>query len=79
MATKKQSKEFIVGQNYRYSEIPEDEDSLEEDADYVRSEYGLEYLGQHAIHIRYFKGEIDVWFIYENQLNEAIFKCVYNF
>ncbi|MDG1950067.1 MAG: hypothetical protein P8J32_04625 [bacterium] len=73
-------KEFILGQNYKYSEIPEDEDNLDEDkeAEYVRSEYGLEYLGQHAIHIRYLKGEKDVWFIYFGQLNEGIFKCVYN-
>lgn len=40
-------KEFIVGKDYRYSEIPE-----ENTDDLTVSNYGLEYLGQNAIHIR---------------------------
>lgn len=65
--------EFIVGKDYRYSDIPnEDTDEL------TVSEYGLDYLGQNAIHIRYHKTETDVWFIYDGQSNEGIFKCVYN-
>lgn len=66
-------KKFIVGQKYRYSQIPqEDTDEL------TSSEYGLDYLGQNAIHIRYHKTETDVWFIYVEQGNEGIFQCVYN-
>jgi hypothetical protein len=63
---------YIVGKNYRYSEIPE-----EDTEEYTVSDYGLEYLGQNAIHIRYHKTETDVWFIWDSQANEAIFKCVY--
>lgn len=63
-------KKFIVGKNYRYSEI------LQEDT--TVSEYGLEYLGQNAIHIREHKTETDVWFIWDGMANEGIFKCVYN-
>ena len=63
---------FKVGEKYRYSEIPQ-----EDTDEYTVSEYGLEYLGQNAIHIRVFKGEIDLWFIYCGQFNEGIFMCVY--
>ena len=65
--------EYIVGKTYRYSEIPE-----EDTDDLTVSWYGLEYLGQHAIHVRYHKTETDVWFIWDSQGNEGIFKCVYN-
>lgn len=64
---------FEVGKSYRYSEIPN-----EDTEDLTVSEYGLEYLGQHAIHLRKHSTEKDVWFIYEGQRNEGIFKCVYN-
>jgi hypothetical protein len=66
-------KDYIVGKNYRYSEIPEDDTD-----DLTVSEYGLEYLGQHAMHLRYQDTETDVWFIWEGMGNEGIFKCVYN-
>ena len=68
--------DFIVGKNYRFSQLP----SVEEDTEnYTVSEYGLEYLGQHSIHVRFHRrNPIDVWFIYESQTNEGIFKCVYN-
>lgn len=64
---------FIVGKCYRYSEIPE-----EDTVDFVVSEYGSDHLGQNAIHIRFFETVTDVWFIYDGQANEGIFKCVYN-
>ena len=64
---------FVVGKDYRYSQIPQD--STEE---MEVSDYGREYLGQNAIHLRYHKTETDVWFIYDGQANEGIFKCVYN-
>lgn len=66
--------DFEVGKEYRYSEIPE------EDTETITvSEYGLEYLSNHAIHVRFNSGLIvDVWFIYSGQRNEGIFKCVYN-
>lgn len=66
-------KKFIVGKDYRYSQIPEDDTE-----DYTVSNYGLEYLGQNAIHIRFHETETDVWFIWDGQANEGIFKCVYN-
>ena len=65
--------EYIVGKSYRYSEIPQE--STEE---LEVSDYGKEYLGQNAIHIRYHKTEKDVWFIWDGIANEGIFKCVYN-
>lgn len=64
---------YIVGKSYRYSEIPQ-----EDTDDLVVSEYGLEYLGQNAIHVRYFETKTDVWFIWDGMANEGIFKCVYN-
>jgi hypothetical protein len=64
---------YKIGKKYRYSEIPE-----EDTEHFTVSDYGLGYLGQNAIHIRYHKTETDVWFIYEEQRNEGIFKCVYN-
>ena len=63
---------FIVGKEYRYSDIPQDNRNLKV------SEYGPEYLGQNAIHIREHKTQIDVWFIWVRQANEGILKCVYN-
>ena len=66
-------KDFKVGKSYRYSEIPDEStDDLEV------NNYGSEYLGQNAIHLRYHDTEIDVWFIWVGQTNEGIFKCVYN-
>ena len=66
-------KDYIVGNHYRYSEIPE-----EDTEEYTVSNYGLDYLGQNAIHIRVFETETDIWFIWDRQANEGIFKCVYN-
>lgn len=66
------SSRFIVGKSYRYSEI------INENEDVSLNDYGEEYLGQNAIHIRYNKSEIDVWFIWESMANEGILKCVYN-
>ena len=65
--------EFIVGKDYRYSNLPEE--STEE---IEVNEYGSEHLGQNAIHLREHKTETDVWFIWDGQANEGIFKCVYN-
>ncbi len=65
--------EYKVGLDYRYSQIPE-----EDTEEYTVNNYGLEYLGQNAIHIRYHKTETDVWFIWDGMANEGIFKCVYN-
>jgi len=66
-------KNYVVGQNYRYSEIPE------ESTDEVTvNEYGSEHLGQNATHLRYHETETDVWFIWVGQANEGIMKCVYN-
>lgn len=63
---------FIVGKSYRYSELPE------YSTDYIEvNEHGPDYLGQNAIHLREHKTETDVWFIWDGQANEAIFKCVY--
>ena len=68
-----EKEKYIVGKDYRFSQIPEtDTNNL------TVSEYGLEYLGQHAIHLRYHDTETDVWFIYDGYANEGIFKCVYN-
>ena len=71
----KQPQKYIVGEQYKYSELP-----TRDTEEYTTTEYGLEYLGQHAIHVRYHNLEdiIDLWFVYEHQLNEGIFKCVYN-
>jgi hypothetical protein len=66
-------KKFIVGENYRYSEIPENSTD-----DYEVNNYGSEHLGQNAIHLRYHKTETDIWFIWHGQGNEGIMKCVYN-
>lgn len=66
-------REYLIGMNYRYSEIPEEStDELEV------NDYGAEYLGQNAIHLRYHRTETDIWFIWDAQVNEGIFKCVYN-
>lgn len=64
---------FKVGRTYRYSELPEN--STEE---YEVNDYGKEYIGQNAIHIRIHKTETDIWFVWDGQSNEGIFKCVYN-
>ena len=66
-------KNFIVGKDYRYSEIPQ-----QDTEEITISDYGQEYLGQNAIHIREHKTETDVWFIWRGMANEGIFKCVYN-
>jgi len=73
MSLKMNLMDFKVGTDYRYSEIPQtDTDEL------TVSEYGLEYLGQNAIHLRYHNTETDVWFIFVAMANEGILKCVYN-
>ena len=68
---------YEVGKDYRNSEIPQE--STEE---MTVTEYGMEYLGQHAVHVKFFRryeeDETDVWFIWDSQANEGIFKCVYN-
>ena len=66
-------KDYTIGKSYRYSEIPEE--STEE---FEVNDYGSEYIGQNAIHVRFHKTETDVWFIWDAQANEGIFKCVYN-
>jgi hypothetical protein len=71
--TKSELKKYILGQNYRYSEIPE-----EDTEEFTVSEYGLDYIGQSGIHIRYHKHETDIWFVWDSMANEGIFKCVYN-
>ena len=81
MAKKKRTyKDYEVGKSYRYSLIIEDESESEDDNndDFEINEYGKDYLGQSAIHIRFHKAIKDVWFIYDSQANEGIFKCVYN-
>ena len=70
---KMNEKEYIIGTDYRFSQIPEFSTD-----DYEVYEYGSEHLGQHAIHVRYHETETDVWFIWDGQANEGIFKCVYN-
>jgi len=70
---KVKAEDYTIGKSYRYSQIPEtDTEEL------TVSDYGLEYLGQNAIHIRFHETETDVWFIWDGQANEGIFKCVYN-
>lgn len=69
---------FQVGKIYRYSEIPEfpnENNNLTEVND-----FGKEYIGSNAIHLRYKndKSITDVWFIYHGQVNEGLFQCVYN-
>lgn len=64
---------FEVGKDYRYSQIPR-----EDTEEFTVSEYGLEYFGQNAIHVRYHETQTDVWFIWDSMANEAILKCVYN-
>lgn len=64
---------YIVGNSYRYSEIPEDSTD-----DFDVNVYGSDHIGQNAIHLRYHKTATDIWFIWDGQANEAIFKCVYN-
>jgi len=66
-------KDFIVGQDYFYGDIPEY--STE---DIEVNDYGSEHLGQNAIHLREHTTETDVWFIWDGQGNQGIFKCVYN-
>lgn len=60
--TMKLKSKYIVGKDYRYSQISEIEKESEE---FVVHEYGSEHLGQNAIHIRYHKSEIDIWFIWQ--------------
>ena len=70
--TKNTLDDFKVGNDYRYSQIPEY--STEE---IEVNDYGAEYFGSNAIHIRDNKTLTDVWLIYVGQGNEGIFKCVY--
>lgn len=65
--------DFIVGKSYRYSQLPE-----EDTEEYTVSEYGQEFLGQNAIHVRIHESEVDLWFILDGMANEGIMKCVYN-
>lgn len=65
--------DFIVGKIYRYSDIPE-----ESTDDLDVNDYGPDYLGQNAIHLRYKEPLKDVWFVWHSQGNEGLFKCVYN-
>lgn len=68
------TKQYVVGKNYRYSQIPKESKSQ-----FDLKEYGLEYIGQNAIHIRYHQGEVDIWFVWTGMAdNEGILKCVYN-
>ena len=67
------AEDFIVGKDYGYSQISE-----EDSEDFTINEYGPEYLGQNATHIRFHKKEQDVWFIWDGMRNEGILKCVYN-
>lgn len=69
------NKDFTVGKNYLYSQIPKKSTKK-----ITVTEHGEEYLGQHAIHARFHKKgiEVDVWFVWHSQGNEGIFKCVYN-
>lgn len=64
--------DYVVGNTYRYSEIPEETTN-----DVEVNDYGEEYLGKNAIHVRYHKNETDIWFIWVGMANEGIFKCVY--
>lgn len=70
---KMKASDFIVGENYRYSQL-----DVEDTEDYCICEYGGKYIGTSALHIRFFHNAVDVWFIWDHQANEAIFKCVYN-
>lgn len=68
--------DYIVQKDYRYSQIPE-----EETEDIRIQYYGPENLGANAIHVRFgYETDVltDVWFIWDGQVNEGIFKCVYN-
>ena len=65
--------DYEVGKSYRYSQIPN-----EDTDDITVSEYGLDYFGQNAIHVKNHRTETSIWFIYDGQANEGIFKCVYN-
>lgn len=71
------AEEFEIGKTYPYDQIEKFE--LMPNVEY--KEYGPDYIGANAIHVRLWKdGEVekDVWFIWEHQLNQAYFKCVYN-
>lgn len=65
---------YIVGKDYRYSDLEEFEDK----EGFEFNDYGEELLGKNAIHIRDEKTLIDVWFIFKGMANEGILKCVYN-
>jgi hypothetical protein len=71
--------EFEVGKVYPYREIEEVISNAFEDEidDY---EYGEEYLGSNAIHIRYHNDKdniIDVWLIAHSNTSQFHYKCVY--
>lgn len=68
---------YEVGKYYRYSELPKE-------SEYVTVlDHGEELIGTNAIHVRIDRGDettipiLDIWFIYDGQGNEGIFKCVY--
>ncbi len=64
--------DYEVGKSYKYSQIPN-----EDRADITASEYGLDYPGENAIHVKFHRIQTSFWFIYDEQENEGIFKCVY--
>ncbi len=74
--------DFIVGEKYGWSTIPQDERR----SDLENNEYGGQLVGQNAIHLRFIEKGIarDVWFIYDEEApieditDDPIFKCVYN-
>ena len=64
--------DYTVGKFYHSSQIPE-----EDTEEYTVSQYGIEYIGQNAIHIRIHQSESDIWFILDACAVEYIYKCVY--
>ena len=65
---------YIVGENYRYSGIPQ-----ESTDDIEVNEYGPDLIGMNAIHLREHETNTNIWFIWEGLTDEAMFKCVYKF
>ncbi len=74
--------DFIVGEKYGWSTIPQGQRR----SDLENNEYGIQLVGQNAIHLRFQEEETarDVWFIYDEEApiedinDDPIFKCVYN-
>ena len=71
-------KDFQVGKQYRYDDIFKNNEDENGHSNLEINDYGPDYLGKNAIHIRFIKEEIDVWFVYKAQLNIGIFECVFN-